>query len=85
MARGSLGIARGFKVRADFPKGAFTFWSKERTKALPIPYTSGKYEVLTEQRQSCYSWAKDHAPVLRIHDPTCFWETSQYLVIEERK
>jgi len=82
---GVLGIGRVLKVRPDFPKGAFTVWSKERTRALPMPRTDGKYQVLTGQRQSCYSWAQDHAPVLRIHDPACFWELSHYLVIEEEK
>ena len=82
---GIFGIGRVLRLRADFPKGAFTVWSKERTKSLPMPRVDGKYEVLTGQRQSCYSWARDHAPVLRIHDPMCFWETSRYLVIEDQK
>jgi predicted nucleic acid-binding Zn-ribbon protein len=82
---GILGIGKVLKLRPDFPKGAFVVWSKERTRSLPMPSTDGKYEVLTGQRQSCYSWVADHAPILRIHDPECFWETSRYLVIEERK
>jgi chromosome segregation ATPase len=82
---GILGIGRVLRIRPDFPKGAFTVWSKERTKALPMPRTDGKYQVLTGQRQSCYTWARDHAPVLRISDSACFWETSHYLVIEEQQ
>lgn len=82
---GLLGIGRVLRLRADFPKGAFTVWSKERTKALPMPRTDGKYEVLTGQRQACYTWTREHTPVLRIHDPPCFWETSKYLVIEDQK
>lgn len=82
---GLIGFGRVLRLRADFPKGAFAVWSKERTKSLPMPSTERKYEVLTGQRQSCYSWARDHAPVLRIHDAECFWETSHYLVIEEQK
>jgi len=82
---GVLGIGRVLRMRPDFPKGAFTVWSKERTKSLPMPRTDGKYQVLSGQRQACYSWARDHAPVLRIHDTACFWELSHYLVIEEQK
>jgi hypothetical protein len=82
---GVFGIGRVLRIRPDFPKGAFTVWSKERTKTLPMPRTDGKYQVLTGQRQACSSWAIEPAPVLRIHDPGCFWETSHYLDIEEVK
>lgn len=82
---GFLGVGRVLRLRTDFPKGAFTVWSKERTKMLPMPNHKAKYEVLTGQRQSCYSWSQDSSPILRIHDTDCFWETSSYLVIQEQK
>src|SRR6185295_9738852 len=62
---GFLGMGRVLRLRTDFPKGAFAVWSKERTKFLPMPNQKAKYQVLTDQRQSCYVLSQDRAPVLR--------------------
>ena len=84
---GILGIGKTLRLRSDFPKNAFTVWSKRASAALPMPRADRQYRVISAQRQSCYSWsgAEKEARTLRVHDVDCFWEPGRFLVIEEHK
>ena len=84
---GVAGIGKVLKLRGDFPRDAFSVLSKKESLSMKMPAPRREYRVISPQKVSCFTWATsaDSTAVLRVLDPDCFWETSRYLVVEERK
>lgn len=84
---GMIGIGRVLSLRGEFPRDAFTVLSKRQVNEVAMPEARREYRLISPQRQACYSWTAnaDSIAVLRVLDPDCFWESSRYLVIEEKK
>jgi hypothetical protein len=84
---GMIGFGRVLKLRGNFPREEFMVASRHETTTFPMPIARREYRLLSAQRPECYSWTTnaDSVAVLKVLDPDCFWESSRYLVIEERK
>lgn len=84
---GVLGIGRVLRLNGEFPRDAFDVLSKERAMTIPMPRKDRTYRLLSAQSPGCYAWTTtaDSTPALEVQDRGCFWETSRYLVIEERR
>lgn len=82
-------IGRTMRLRAQYPRDAFSFRSKRATQAVYLPRADRTYHILTAQDVSCASLPEDSiggpGRSLSIRDAECFWKPGRYLVIEERR
>jgi hypothetical protein len=83
---GVVGLGKVLTLRGDFPRDAFTVYSKRESLTVSMPRPGREYRVISPQRAACFTWSTaDSSTVLRVLDADCFWESSRYLVIEERR
>lgn len=75
-------LVKGKVLQGSFNKNYFTKIDIRETRELKLYSNNAK--ILTSHPTSSYSLTKDASGqyVLRISDPTTFWSTSKYLVVQ---
>lgn len=80
---GFLGLGRSFKLKADFNEEYFTAISIGQTSSIPLFAKAA--ELITAHPSSSYQFVQNESGIIEsieIIDPSLFWGTSKYLVIQ---